>query len=338
MINASNSPENKNRHTPAERARNYKLANEGNIYAQFALAFAYFTGSYGKRDPVESMRWCSATLQKGLPLKKFLYGMYHFTGFDVPKDYAIAFRWWLEAANDGDHNHNAQIHTAWTYTQGVGISNDSRKAFAWWLKATEQRESSAQYTLARHYQDGDVGSMSKIKIQRLRLLIFAVAISVSLPLAGCGLSSTLPTDSALKVTLNTHRQAFTQLITMANQDQHVLDIMPNYFSTDVTVPDSQKDLIFPKARWMQYLRLFNEVGCQGIIRRKPLGAIFFYITNNGSVISSVSKGLVYSPVKLSLIVQSLDGDALWDNAQKTGKMTEAYVDLGDGWYIFKNAY
>lgn len=143
----------KSRYTPADLKRYYTLANEGNVYAQFALAYGYFIGSFGRRDPIESMRWCSLALQKDLPLAKLLYDMYHFSGFGVPKDYALAFRWWSEAANDGDRN--AQVHTAWAYTQGVGVTKDSHKAFDWWLKAAQQGDSSAQYTIAHRFENGD---------------------------------------------------------------------------------------------------------------------------------------------------------------------------------------
>ena len=70
----------------------------------------------------------------------------------VPQDFACAFHWLREAANDGDAA--AQNNLGLMYLNGQGVLPNPQTAVKWFRQAAEQEDTGAQFNLALSYETG----------------------------------------------------------------------------------------------------------------------------------------------------------------------------------------
>lgn len=79
-------------------------------------------------------------------------GLRHLTGEGVAQDYAVAARWFEEAAAQG--HAEAQYMLGVAYYAGRGVDQDHRRAVSWFTKAAEQGHSAAQFELGDAFANG----------------------------------------------------------------------------------------------------------------------------------------------------------------------------------------
>ena len=71
-------------------------------------------------------------------------------GLGVPRDYAIAHRWYLAAAEQGEAK--AQNNLGTLYEKGLGVPRDLDLAIYWYEEATRNGNRNARANLVRLHQ------------------------------------------------------------------------------------------------------------------------------------------------------------------------------------------
>jgi hypothetical protein len=177
------------------------------------------------------------------------------------------------------------------------------------------------------------GSMTHSRIAAC--LTFFIA---SLLMAGCTSFGSLPSDAKLKNLFFKHQQEFKTMVQMSDQDSHVRRIDPNFFNVDSRMDEMQEQAAFPGARWDAYRKLFRSTGTErGLVRRDDYpGAVFFLTKGLGLPMASSTKGIAFCPSKPLPLVPSLD--ELSKNSYDKHEHAVAFVDLGHGWYLWREEY
>jgi TPR repeat protein len=154
------------------------LAETGHTKAQVQLGIMYEMGLGVKRDYTEASKWSQkAAIQgdkdaqkrllgmrkKGLsttfqppipdswqgnttePQSQYDIGVMYFKGIGVEKNYAIAYRWFYMAANQG--HARAQNDMAVLLSKGLGVRQNKPEAYVWFIRAAEQGFADSQYNL-----------------------------------------------------------------------------------------------------------------------------------------------------------------------------------------------
>ena len=89
----------------------FDLAEEGDMYAQFLIAWKYYVGE------------------------------------DMPMDHEMAHKFFLLAGEQGEVN--SQFTVAYMYQVGEGVDVDMQKAYKWYLRAAELDDAYSQYMLGQ---------------------------------------------------------------------------------------------------------------------------------------------------------------------------------------------
>jgi TPR repeat protein len=79
-------------------------------------------------------------------------GSDYYSGRTVPKDYAVAVKWWRKAAEHGYAK--AQFNLGYCYRYRLGVKGDYKEAVKWYRKAAKQNHAGAQHELATSYDFG----------------------------------------------------------------------------------------------------------------------------------------------------------------------------------------
>ena len=118
------------------------------------LKTAYEKGqeAYSKKDHKEAFRYFTEAAQEGNAEAEFNLGVMYDLGQGVGQDYGKAAEWYRKAAEQG--NPQAQINLGAAYYSGEGVGQDHAKAVECYRKAAEQGNAGAQYTLGRMYHLG----------------------------------------------------------------------------------------------------------------------------------------------------------------------------------------
>jgi hypothetical protein len=163
----------------------------------------------------------------------------------------------------------------------------------------------------------------------------ATALSLTL-LCALGLAvtrSTWRSDAALKSHFLRHRADFEKLLSMAQEDAHVVRVAPDFTWLDDDFAWPRKNVGISAERWDEYRKLFRQVDvASGLRKDLDPPRIFFPVISEGLVPSGYEKGLVYSPTPLSPVLRSLDEkppDQFWE-----GSHVLVYRPVGDHWYIY----
>lgn len=80
-----------------------KQAEEGDVTAQFRLAYCYQTGKGVSKNTDECVRWYTLAAMNGHPASQHNLGVLYMTGEGVEKDYEQAYTWGLLAAENGNN-------------------------------------------------------------------------------------------------------------------------------------------------------------------------------------------------------------------------------------------
>ncbi|HSR88027.1 MAG TPA: tetratricopeptide repeat protein [Pontiella sp.] len=79
-----------------------KKAKEGDVIAQYRLAYCYQTGKGVPRNPDECVRWYTIAAMSGHPASQHNLGVLYMNGDGVEKDYEQAYTWGVLAAENGN--------------------------------------------------------------------------------------------------------------------------------------------------------------------------------------------------------------------------------------------
>jgi hypothetical protein len=141
-----------------------------------------------------------------------------------------------------------------------------------------------------------------------------------------------PTDVELSQRFAQRREDFEKLVTMAQEDDQLVRIAPDFTWTTSSMgwprPDSQ--LGFSVERWNEYRHLFQLVGLEaGILRPwDHSNAIYLIVQAKGLSIGGSCKGYAYSETPLEPHCQSLDQD------RGQGESGICFKPLSGKWYLY----
>ncbi|MGZ5975237.1 MAG: PDZ domain-containing protein, partial [Isosphaeraceae bacterium] len=100
-----------------------RLADRGDVEAQFALAISLATGQFAVKDDSEAVAWVRKAADQGLADAQYNLGNMYWNGCGVAKDDAQAVYWDRKAADQGDAD--AQFDLGWMYANGRGVAKDN---------------------------------------------------------------------------------------------------------------------------------------------------------------------------------------------------------------------
>ena len=127
-----------------------KAADLGNADAMVKLV-DYYQGHFVgiEEDLVMADRYLKKAIELGSAKAYVKLAQEHYS-VDDPEENEIAFGYYMQAAEMGDPEGQAEVGEA--YLHGVGVEQDSSQAFYWLLKSTDDRH--AAYMLAQCYLEG----------------------------------------------------------------------------------------------------------------------------------------------------------------------------------------
>lgn len=79
-----------------------KLAEQGNIFAQYDMAFKYYDGEGVPQDYKEAAKWYTKAAEQGNDAAQFNLGVMYYLGRGMPQDYIQAHKLWNLAAANGN--------------------------------------------------------------------------------------------------------------------------------------------------------------------------------------------------------------------------------------------
>jgi TPR repeat protein len=78
-----------------------KLAEQGDMSAQFKLGVTYYRGKGVSKDYSEALKWFRKSAEQGLPEAQYNLGVMFYEGKGVPQDYIKAYVWMSLAHSNG---------------------------------------------------------------------------------------------------------------------------------------------------------------------------------------------------------------------------------------------
>ena len=124
-----------------------RLADRGDLEAQFLMGTAYDEGIGRAEDPVEAVEWFVLAAGQGHVLAQHNLGNAYAAGRGVERDVAAAAVWWLRAALQGDAL--TQLRLGQAYENGRGVPRDLEGARAWYEEAASRGNAQAAEALER---------------------------------------------------------------------------------------------------------------------------------------------------------------------------------------------
>jgi hypothetical protein len=138
-----------------------------------------------------------------------------------------------------------------------------------------------------------------------------------------------PSDQYLERVFAANQPEFEKLISMANEDSHVVRIASDFtwLDTSAAWPRPESELGFSNQRWDEYRRLFSKLGLtSGLVNDAP-GFVLFFASSKGLVTGGSTKGYAYCATEPKFIVDSLDHPSFKDSSI-------LYKKLKGNWYLF----
>ncbi len=136
-------------------ARLKKLAEQGDVRAQFDLAVMYFTGGDGvPKNEQQGVVWLRKAAEQGEYAAQSWLGLIYAVGSqDVPKDNQQAVMWYRKLADQGYAKAQSSLGLIYAIG-GDGVPKDEQQAVAWYRKAAEQGYADGQSLLGWMYHQG----------------------------------------------------------------------------------------------------------------------------------------------------------------------------------------
>jgi tetratricopeptide (TPR) repeat protein len=139
--------------TDSELDKDKKLAENGDVNAQFYLGYSYYSGKGVAGvtvDYVEAVKWFHKAADQGNATAQRLIGDFYYNGWGgVAVDYSEAAKWYRKAADQNEVT--AECCLGDCYAKGQGVPQDYEEAVKWYRKAADQGDVSAQWQLGYFY-------------------------------------------------------------------------------------------------------------------------------------------------------------------------------------------
>ncbi len=127
-----------------------KLADNGDMVAQFNLGVSYYNGDGVATNLVEALKWYHKAADQGYATAQRLVGVFYYNGWgDVAVDYTEAAKWYRKAADQNEIT--AEWCLGGCYANGQGVPLDYEEAAKWYRKAADQGDVTAQSQLGYFY-------------------------------------------------------------------------------------------------------------------------------------------------------------------------------------------
>jgi TPR repeat protein len=104
-------------------------AEQGDVFAQIDMAYAYQYGKGVPQDSTEAVAWYRKAADKGNARAQSDLGLAYHDGEGVRKSYVQAAHWYLKAAEQG--NQWAQEELGLMYSTGRGVRKNYLESFFW---------------------------------------------------------------------------------------------------------------------------------------------------------------------------------------------------------------
>lgn len=158
-----------------------KVAEQGDVLAQYILGGMYYTGQEVDKDYTEAAKWWHKAVDQGNIEAQASLGWMYEKGLGVTKNYAEAFNCYLKAAEQG--NVRSQFNLGRLYDKGWGTEQDHAEAEKWFAKAAKQGDEDAQKKLIQIYGNDRDGQKGRGKITWPFLFFIFVTIPASVLLS-----------------------------------------------------------------------------------------------------------------------------------------------------------
>ena len=79
-----------------------RLANQGNVGAQFGLGYAYSTGKGVRQDYAKAFEWYQKAANQGFANAQYNLGVMYNNGKGVRQDYVVAKEWFGKSCDNGN--------------------------------------------------------------------------------------------------------------------------------------------------------------------------------------------------------------------------------------------
>jgi uncharacterized protein len=109
--------------------------------------------AFQRGDYPTALRLFSKLAEAGDVIAQFYLGLMYAHGEGVPQDYAQAASWYRKAADQG--NVDAQVNLGLMYYYGRGVAPDHATSRMWYQMAAEQGDPDAQIKVGMFYKTGD---------------------------------------------------------------------------------------------------------------------------------------------------------------------------------------
>ena len=131
-------------HAAAETER---LAEDGNMYAQYLMGKLWRDGPLKTPDSVNTRYWFEQAAKQGFDCAQYALGKLYLSNDVEVHDPERGLRWLTVSAENG--NHYAMYRLGKEYYKGVNTGKDLHKAVAWFEKSAKLDNQYAQYMLGK---------------------------------------------------------------------------------------------------------------------------------------------------------------------------------------------
>lgn len=112
--------------------------------------------AYGTGDYAKALAEFKILADQGKPEAQYFMGFFHHNGFGVPRDEAVAAKWFMKAARQGDAR--AQYYVGIMAEKGQGVEQDPVAAHMWLTLSAANPQTSTRDSI---YTREAVGKLEK---------------------------------------------------------------------------------------------------------------------------------------------------------------------------------
>ena len=149
--------------TPEEFTEIKAAAEQGIAESQYNLGVMYGNGLGVPKDDAVAVKWYTKAAEQGLARAQYNLAVKYDNGTGVPEDDAVAVKWYTKAAEQG--HASAQTNIGIMYAKGNGVPEDYAMAYMWWNLASAQG-----YNNAKHNKDIVAKRMTREQIAEAQKL------------------------------------------------------------------------------------------------------------------------------------------------------------------------
>lgn len=130
-----------------------KLAEDGNVLAQYEIGCSYFIGRGVRQNDIQARKFLLMAADQNYALAQLLLGNVYWNGIGTKKDDAKAVFYHEAAAKQGQAESARKLGCA--YNEGRGVKADFEQALYWWNQAAKRGDCVAAYNLSIVYRNNE---------------------------------------------------------------------------------------------------------------------------------------------------------------------------------------